>query len=88
MANSDAVACILVVLAVVVALWLHSAAASLPEVVPEIHRVQPGDTYWSIARQYWPREHTGERVFMLRELNDIRPDALQPGDVVYLREVE
>ena len=56
--------------------------------LPETHTVIQGETYWSIAREYWPNQHTGERAFQLREMNGIAPDRLRPGQVLRLRNVK
>ena len=89
MAKTDVLLCIMAILAVVTAVYMHNAQAGVEDTgLPEYHRVTSGESYWSIARHYWPGQHTGERVHELRQLNATLPGSLQPGDVVYLREVE
>lgn len=47
--------------------------------------VVPGDTLWGIAKRYYPGEHTGERVFEIRQLNPgLDPGRLMPGQTVWL----
>ena len=47
--------------------------------------VAPGDTLWGIAKKYYPGEHTGERVFEIRQLNPgLDPGKLMPGQTVWL----
>lgn len=58
-------------------------AADAPD-VPDYHIVEMGDTYWSIARTYWPGQHTGERVHELTQLNLTAPDGLRAGQRVRL----
>lgn len=47
--------------------------------------IRPGDSLWAIARREYPGEHTGERVFEIRQLNPgLDPGKLQVGQVVKL----
>lgn len=65
---------------------------TLPEVyavgeppTPLAVTVVPGDTLWGIAKRYYPREHTGERVFEIQQLNPgLDPGKLMPGQTVWL----
>ncbi|MBT2556170.1 LysM peptidoglycan-binding domain-containing protein [Hymenobacter sp. ISL-91] len=50
-----------------------AAAAALPP-APPLHLVQPGDTLYNISRRY-----QGLTVQRLRELNNLKSDAVQPG---------
>jgi hypothetical protein len=51
--------------------------------------VEPGDTLWGIAQEYYPGEHTGRMVYLIREENPgIDPGRLRVGDMVRLPEVE
>ncbi|RFP66079.1 LysM peptidoglycan-binding domain-containing protein [Hymenobacter lapidiphilus] len=50
-----------------------AAAAELPA-APPLHLVQPGDTLYNISRRY-----QGLTVQRLRELNNLKSDAVQPG---------
>lgn len=51
--------------------------------------VQPGDTLWSLARQYAPGMDPREAVYIIRTVNDgLDPALIRPGDVVLVpREV-
>ena len=40
--------------------------------------VAPGDTLWGIAKRYYPGEHTGKKVFEIRQLNP----GLDPGRLI------
>ncbi len=87
MKRSDVLLCLIAVLAVGAALAIHTVQADdLNADLPDYHVVASGETYWSIAGKYWPGQHTGERVFALRQLNDNPPCQLRPGDRVYLQE--
>ena len=45
--------------------------------------IRPGDTLWSLARQYAPDMDPREAVYIIRNANDgLDPGRLQPGDVV------
>ena len=45
----------------------------------------PGDTLWTIAKEYFPDEHTGKKVLELRQLNpDLVPDRLMVGQIILL----
>lgn len=44
----------------------------------DIYVVQPGDTLWGIARDRYPTEHTGEMVYLIRELNRQGDELLSP----------
>lgn len=47
--------------------------------------IRPGDSLWAIARREYPGEHTGERVFEIRQLNPgLDPGKLQVGQVIRL----
>jgi nucleoid-associated protein YgaU len=50
--------------------------------------VEPGDTLWGIAEEYYSGEHTGWVVMLIREANPGIGDVIHPGDVVRLPEVE
>ncbi|NVO83444.1 LysM peptidoglycan-binding domain-containing protein [Hymenobacter terrestris] len=50
-----------------------AAAVALPA-APPLHLVQPGDTLYNISRRY-----QGLTVQRLRELNNLKSDAVQPG---------
>lgn len=50
-----------------------------------VHFVEPGDTLWTIAKEYFPDEHTGKKVLELRQLNpDLVPDRLMVGQIILL----
>jgi len=87
MTKTEWVLCILTAVFVIGGIMV-SGGTSTEVGVPSHHTVEPGETYWTIARKYWPNDHAGERAFVLRELNGIEPGHLQPGDVVHLREAE
>lgn len=45
--------------------------------------LRPGDTLWSLAREYAPSRDPREIIYIMRGANDgIDPGRLQPGDVV------
>ena len=45
--------------------------------------IRPGDTLWSLARQYASDMDPREAVYIIRNANDgLDPGRLQPGDVV------
>jgi len=47
--------------------------------------VQPGDTLWSLARQYAPSMDPREAVYIIRTANGgIDPGRIQPGDVLLI----
>lgn len=56
---------------------------------PAAVTVCPGDTLWSIAKEFYPDVHTGKAVEAIRELNPgIDPGRLQVGQTIFLpREV-
>jgi len=47
--------------------------------------VRPGDTLWSLARQYAPSMDPREAVYIIRTANGgIDPGRIQPGDVLLI----
>lgn len=47
--------------------------------------VRPGDTLWSLARQYAPSMDPREAVYIIRTANGgIDPGRVQPGDVLLI----
>ena len=76
------------VISLVIGLYATADTNEESIAVPAFHIVSPGDTYWGIARTYWPNSHTGQKVFELRQLNAALPDMLHPGQKIALREVE
>lgn len=53
--------------------------------VPQSVTVSWGDTLWSIAREYYPGQHTGKVVELIRDLNpDVDAGALQVGQWIDL----
>ena len=48
--------------------------------------VESGDTYWSIAREYYPGQHTGKMVWLLEQINGVPPHQLQPGMTIKIPE--
>lgn len=48
-----------------------------PDPIPVATSVAKGDTLWSIAKEFYPNEHTGEVVHEIRKLNP----GLDPGNL-------
>lgn len=46
------------------------------------HLVQPGDTLWSIARQYMPETDPRVGVEWIKEVNRLEDAMIRPGDVL------
>lgn len=66
---------------------LSYALADDPEKAsPEqYYLVQKGDTLWQIAERYYPNQHTGKQVYMLRKTNNIdNAGELQIGSVLII----
>ena len=81
-----------VILALAVAMFLYlyvddTTSTELPDPNP-VYVVRPGDTLWSIAREHYPDADPRAAVYAIRQLNDVRPEAIRPGDILMLpREV-
>ena len=60
-----------------------------PEPLPIAVSVEPGDTLWSIAVEFYPGRHTGEIVHEIRKANPgVDPGRLQVGQRIVLPEVQ
>ena len=78
-------------LALALILWIDEARsrASWEPLEPNpLYVVEPGDTLWSIAREHYPDADPRAAVYAIRQLNDVDPGRLRPGDVLMMpREV-
>lgn len=72
------------ILAVILMVLVYISPASGGIAKPYI--VGSGETLWSIAKENYPNENTGEIVWEIRQLNSVSVD-IQPGQVIYLPEV-
>ncbi len=46
------------------------------------HVVKPGDTIWDIAKERYPGQHTGEKVYQITEANKVQNGLIKPGQVL------
>lgn len=68
---------------IVVSGWLDREVEAVEVDVYFYHVVMPGDTLWGIANTHFPKEHTGQRVHEIRQINPgIDPLRLQVGQRV------
>lgn len=73
-------------LAVAIFLYLYvddDTPTELPDPNP-VYVVRPGDTLWSIAREHYPDADPRAAVYAIRQLNDVDPGRLRPGDVLMM----
>ena len=78
-------------LALALILWIDEARSRASWEPPEpnpVYVVSAGDTLWSIAREHYPEADPRKVVHAILQLNDVRPEAIRPGDILMLpREV-
>ena len=78
-------------LALALILWIDEARsrASWEPLEPNpVYVVSAGDTLWSIAQEHYPEADPRKVVHAILQLNDVRPEAIRPGDILMLpREV-
>lgn len=70
--NGFCAALLMVILVWVGVWWITEASSVKVEVVtPDTYLVQPGDTLWHIAKQYYPRRDPRAVIWEIRELNQM-----------------
>lgn len=74
----------------------HSTPSGVPDLnevtTVETYTVEPRDTLWGIVAQRYPNQHTGQLVYLVRQINGkgnklMDPD-IHPGQVIDLPEIE
>ncbi len=68
-------------LLLLLAWWTSQPAESAQPERHDVHVVQPGQTLWDIAKDKFPGEHTGSKVYEIRELNGKDGELLDPGKI-------
>jgi len=77
---------VILALAAAMVLYFHvddATSTELPDPNP-VYVVEPGDTLWSIAREHYPDADPRAAVYAIRQLNDVDPGRLRPGDVLMM----
>ncbi len=79
-------AVLLVVMVIAVGIWWIAEASVDQEeiVVPDTHQVQPGETLWQIAKEYYPDTDPRKVVWEIRELNGMASATIYPYEVLKL----
>lgn len=64
--------------------WIVAGQASEPDMPDRysLHLVRPGDTLWSISRQYMPDTDPRLGVEWISRANGLEGAIIQPGDVL------
>ena len=61
--------------------WTSQPAESAQPERYKVHIVQPNETLWEIARDKYPDQHTGSKVYEIRKLNGKNGEFLDPGKI-------
>jgi nucleoid-associated protein YgaU len=79
-------AVLLVVMVIAVGIWWIAEASVDQEeiVVPDTHQVQPGETLWQIAKEYYPKRDPREVVWEIRKINQMKSATIYPYEVLKL----